>query len=240
MLQIETFDARAGGNVIYKALAHPLAAERIADLSSRLLAPLAIYDADNLAEPLFALHPSVPRPASLFVHDTSLIGRPRAGAEACPITELPRSGARTVLIAAFDAGRAAARINHLLPPGAELLTLDEIRLPPGLLTNRARYLDKLNFATNFAFFREPGWTFHPPDLRQLLGRLRRSRDPHVVAPVRRGWRGTGYLGTGDPARTQLVFRSIAARCAPASICPNSPASCSFTWWAAPGTMWSNT
>ena len=29
MLQIQTFDARAGGNVIYKALAHPLAAEPV-------------------------------------------------------------------------------------------------------------------------------------------------------------------------------------------------------------------
>ena len=29
MLQIQTFDQRAGGNVLYKALAHPLAAEAI-------------------------------------------------------------------------------------------------------------------------------------------------------------------------------------------------------------------
>ena len=29
MLRIQTFDAKAGGNVIYKALAHPLAAEAI-------------------------------------------------------------------------------------------------------------------------------------------------------------------------------------------------------------------
>jgi hypothetical protein len=29
-----------------------------------------------------------------------------------------------------------------------------VRLPEGLLTNRSRYLDKLNFATNFAFFRD--------------------------------------------------------------------------------------
>ena len=29
-----------------------------------------------------------------------------------------------------------------------------LRLPDDLLTNRARYLDKLNFATNFAFFRD--------------------------------------------------------------------------------------
>ena len=30
MLQIQTFDQRQGGNVLYKALAHPLAAEGIA------------------------------------------------------------------------------------------------------------------------------------------------------------------------------------------------------------------
>ncbi len=29
MLNIQTFDAQAGGNVIYKALAHPLAGEAI-------------------------------------------------------------------------------------------------------------------------------------------------------------------------------------------------------------------
>ena len=46
-----------------------------------------------------------------------------------PLTELPDSGARIVLIAAFDAGRIAARIAHLLPPGAEVVTLDEVRLP---------------------------------------------------------------------------------------------------------------
>ena len=35
-----------------------------------------------------------------------------------------------------------------------LLTLDDVRLPESLLTSRSRYLDKLNFATNFAFFRD--------------------------------------------------------------------------------------
>ena len=50
--------------------------------------------------------------------------------------------------------RIAARIAHLLPPGAEVVTLDAVKLPDALLTNRARYLDKLNFATNFVFFRD--------------------------------------------------------------------------------------
>ena len=35
-----------------------------------------------------------------------------------------------------------------------MVTLDEVKLPDALLTNRARYLDKLNFATNFVFFRD--------------------------------------------------------------------------------------
>ena len=35
MLDIKTFDARQGGNVLYKAFAHPLAAEAIARLAGR-------------------------------------------------------------------------------------------------------------------------------------------------------------------------------------------------------------
>jgi len=151
MLQIQTFDARAGGNVIYKALAHPLAAESISRLYARLDGPVALYDPDGLAEALIALYPA--EIDSLFVHDVELAGRTRAGLAARPLTELPSSGARTVLVAAFDAARIVARIAPLLPPGASVLTLDEIRLPEAMLS-AGRYLDKLNFATNFAFFRD--------------------------------------------------------------------------------------
>ena len=45
-------------------------------------------------------------------------------------------------------------IAHMLPAGATVLTLDDIRLPDGCSRSAARYLDKLNFATNFAFFRD--------------------------------------------------------------------------------------
>jgi hypothetical protein len=156
MLHIQTFDNRAGGNVLYKALAHPLAAEAIARLYARLerSAPVALYDPDGIAEALFALYPNTAQLAGLYVHDVTLIGTERAGLLARALTDLPRSEARIVLIAAFDAARIVARIQHLLPPGAEVVTLDEAKLPVELLTNRARYLDKLNFATNFAFFRD--------------------------------------------------------------------------------------
>ncbi|HEX2941506.1 MAG TPA: hypothetical protein VHO91_10695 [Rhodopila sp.] len=152
MLQIQTFDARSGGNVIYKALAHPLAAEAIAELYEQCEAPVALYDPDNIADALAALYPTTFD--SLFVHDTAAVGQMRAGLTARPLTQLPASGARTVLIAAFDAARIEARIAHMLPTGARLLTLDAARLPDAMLSNRGKYLDKLNFATNFAFFRD--------------------------------------------------------------------------------------
>lgn len=152
MLQIQTFDARAGGNVIYKALAHPLAAEAVARLYAAMPQPVALYDPEGLGDALLALHPTVIE--SVFVHDVALVGQRRAGRVALPLTDLPDTGARTVLIAAFDAARTAARIAHMVPPGATVVTLDEMRLPEAMLSNRARYLDKLNFATNFAFFRD--------------------------------------------------------------------------------------
>jgi hypothetical protein len=82
------------------------------------------------------------------------VGRRSGGLTAQPLTDLPHSRADHVLIAAFDAKRLAARINPLLPPGAALLTLDGARLPAARLTNPARYLDPVNFATNFVFFRD--------------------------------------------------------------------------------------
>jgi hypothetical protein len=154
MLNINTFDARAGGNVLYKALAHPLAADGISRLYGRLVGPVALYDPDGIAEALLALHPDLPGLCGLFAHDVTEVGASRAGLTVRALTELPGSGAATVLIAAFDAGRVAARIRAMLPAGSAVLTLDEARLPEAMLTNRARYLDRMNFATNFAFFRD--------------------------------------------------------------------------------------
>ena len=152
MLRIQTFDARAGGNVIYKALAHPLAAEAIARLYDRLQGPVALYDPDGIADALIAMYPGPFQ--RLFVHDTAMVGESRGGLTAEPLTQIGTSGAGTILVAAFDAARIVARIAHMLPPGAVVLTLDDVRLPDEMLTVRNRYLDKLNFATNFAFFRD--------------------------------------------------------------------------------------
>jgi hypothetical protein len=152
MLNIRTFDAQAGGNVIYKALTHPLACEAIARLFAGMSGPVAIYDPEGFAETLLALYPH-PIDA-VFVQDVARIGAAVAGMTARPLTDLPSTRVGTLLIAAFDAARIVARIAPRLPEGARVVTLDAARLPGEMLSAAGRYLDKLNFATNFAFFRD--------------------------------------------------------------------------------------
>jgi hypothetical protein len=157
MLDIQTFDALKGGNVLYKALAHPLAAEAIGRLAVRLAeaGPVALFDPEAVAAPLLTMYPALPV-ESLFVQDVQAVGRERAGLVARPMTALAGSGARTVLVAGFDAGRTVALLRGLLPERMAVLSLDEARLPETHLTNARRYLDPLNFAMNFAFFRDEG------------------------------------------------------------------------------------
>jgi hypothetical protein len=152
MLDIETFDNLRGGNVAYKALSHPLAAAALQQLAADA-GLVAIYDPDGIAGPLLALCPDFDV-AGVYVHDTLAVDRPRGAHIARALTELPDARAESVLIAAFDAKRAAARIAALVPKGAKVLTLDAAKLPDALLTSKTRYLDGLNFATNFVFFRD--------------------------------------------------------------------------------------
>jgi hypothetical protein len=154
MLDIETFDNARGGNVAYKALAHPLAARALAALAARA-GSVAVFDPDGIAGPLLSLCPGLDV-EGVYVQDTLALGQVRGGHIARALTDLPHARAETVLIAAFDAGRIAGRMHRFLPQGAELLTLDEARLPSSWLTEPRRYLDAKNFATNFVFFRDDG------------------------------------------------------------------------------------
>jgi hypothetical protein len=157
MLDIETFDNSRGGNVAYKALAHPVAADRLARLAALLnqRGPVAIYDPDGMAPTLLALSPHF-NVEGVYVHDSRIAGHLRGKHLARPLTDLPSAPVNTVLIAGFDAARLTARITPLLPTGASALTLDCVKLPANWLTKADRYLDALNFATNFVFYRDDG------------------------------------------------------------------------------------
>jgi hypothetical protein len=155
MLDIETFDNLRGGNVAYKALAHPMAAEALARIAATLnrAGRVSIYDPDGIAAMLLALAPAI-EVEGIYVHDSMVVGQKRGVHTARALIDLPAARVATVMIAAFDASRLAARIRPLLPAGAAVSTLDDAKLPAHMITNPTRYLSAVNFATNFAFFRD--------------------------------------------------------------------------------------
>ena len=155
-LKIETFSNARGGNAFFKAVTHPLAARAAPALLARLGGGrVAVYDPEGWADALAQLYGlSDLKIAGLFVQDVTAIGAKVLGHAAQPVTALKDSGADIVFVAAFESERLVAHIRHLLPPGSRVESLDALRLPDDLLTNRARYLDPINFATNFVFFRD--------------------------------------------------------------------------------------
>src|SRR5216683_2984098 len=161
-LRIDTFDNARGGNALYKALTHPHAARPGRALVAALVArpPTAIVDpfggAAGFAE-IFGL--AGVEVDGIYVQDIARIGTTVLGRPAAPVTELAGGRARSVLVASFDADRLVAQLQPCLPTEAEVLSLDAMRLPEERLTNRRRYLDPLNFATNFVLFRDNG-TLH--------------------------------------------------------------------------------
>jgi hypothetical protein len=156
-LKIETFSNITGSSALFKALGHPLARPGIARLIERLAAKsaVALYDPNGFAATLAELADlSAVRFAGAYVQDATQIGRDVGGLKAEPVTALAGADVGAVLVAAFDAERAVSHIRHLVPAGAEVLSLDSARLPSSMLTNPRVYLDPLNFATNLVFFRD--------------------------------------------------------------------------------------
>jgi len=156
-LKIETFSSLKGGNSFFKAVTHPETAAPAAALLRRLAGAraVAVYDPLGFATGFAALRDlgevSI---TGVYVQAVTDLGFERLGHGTLPVTELAGSGADLVFVAAFDAERLVQQVAHLLPAGAEVVTLDVLRLDPSLLTNPRHYLDPLNFATNFAFFRD--------------------------------------------------------------------------------------
>ncbi|WP_119459129.1 hypothetical protein [Rhodospirillaceae bacterium SYSU D60014] len=157
-LRIETFSNVTGGNSFFKAVTHPLAARSADMLLQRLAAAgrVAVYDPLGLLEGLAEFYDlSSIDVAGVFVQNVEGLGRSILGRPTQPVTDLPAlKGLDSLLVVAFDAQRPIDQIRHLIPAGTDLISLDEMRLPDALLTNRRRYLDPLNFATNIAFFRD--------------------------------------------------------------------------------------
>jgi hypothetical protein len=156
-IAIETFSNVTGGTSFFKAAGHPMAAAKaralVADLARS--ASVAIYDPLGYANAFAALHDcSRLSIGGSFVQDVSKIGKPVLGRPAAPVTDLAGSDADALLVVTFDTDRLEQQVRHLIPSGMRVVSLDAMRLDDSMLTNRRRYLDPLNFATNFAFFRD--------------------------------------------------------------------------------------
>jgi hypothetical protein len=161
-LRIDTFDNVRGGNTLYKALTHPHAAAQGQAIVETLArgGPTAIVDPNGafagFAEIYGLRGVDI---AGVYVQDVARLGGAVLGRRVRPLGELAQCDAASVLVAAFDAERLTAQLEPLLPHGAAAISLDAMRIAGERLTNRRSYLDPLNFATNFAFFRDTG-TLH--------------------------------------------------------------------------------
>ncbi|MFT8522466.1 hypothetical protein [Gluconobacter oxydans] len=153
MLDIRTFGPQ-GGNVLYKALAHPLAAEALVRMEAEFAGrTLAVYDPDDAARTLAALYPGL-KPACVYVHDTERVGQPDGfGGTLRALVDLPSTEADAILALSFEDAKMRTRLKGL-QNSRDLYTLAPARLADEMLVAGRPYLDKLNFATNFAFFRE--------------------------------------------------------------------------------------
>jgi hypothetical protein len=156
-LNIETFRNDIGGSAVYKALAHPLAAEPAKALVAKLSrsGPVAIYDPEGLLHAFETFHPlDGVSLTGVFVQNVELVAREFRGQPARPVTELCGSRCHALLVAAFDEKKALGPIRHLVPADAEIYSFAGLKLPKELETDPARTLSPLNFATNFVFFRD--------------------------------------------------------------------------------------
>lgn len=156
-LKIKTFSNVTGGSSFFKALGHPVTAEKMPALLAKLAAhrAVAFYDPLGHAEDVASFYDfSKVAVGHLFVQNIEQAGTEILGLKARPVTEIGASGVDAVFIAAFDSTRLHDHVRHLMPAGAAVYSLDDVRLPDEMLTNKRAYLDNLNFATNKAFFRE--------------------------------------------------------------------------------------
>lgn len=154
-----------GGSTLFKALGHPKVAAAGHALVAKLraLGRIAVYDPEPepAAAHLDAFYGlSDCAIAGIFVQRMEDVGTRRLERAAQPVTEMAAlDELDAILITAFDAGHHIRQISALMGRDLPILTLDEMRLPESWLSNPRRYLDPLNFATNFALIRDSGGRF---------------------------------------------------------------------------------
>jgi hypothetical protein len=157
-LWLETFNNQtAQGNALFKALGHPIAAKRVPALLKRLRrgGPVAVFDPYDQFDSFAAYYDLAGIELSArYVQRAEDLTHHRGTLPALPVGALRQAGCRTLLVAAFDHERALQSCQPFLADDVAIESFDALRLPARLISNRRRYLDPLNFATNFCLFRD--------------------------------------------------------------------------------------
>jgi hypothetical protein len=151
-LNIATFNNKTGPSILFKALGHPLTAKKLNALLKELekFKSVAIYDPNGNYPTFSSLYDlSAIAIERIYVQDVEDITSTKS-----PISNLKTANHDAVLILSYDSSRLGHQINHLVPEQTKIFSLDDARLEDSFLSNKNSYLDKLNFATNFAFFRD--------------------------------------------------------------------------------------
>src|SRR5271170_5642312 len=110
-LHISTFSNQSGGSAFYKAVTHPLAADKARHLVVHLqkAGPVAIYDPSNQLGDFAEFFPLAEiEIAGLFVQDVDQIGRVFRNHAAQPVTALKDCPCRAILVAAFEGEKLVA------------------------------------------------------------------------------------------------------------------------------------
>jgi len=89
--------------------------------------PVAIYDPYGFASAVAEIYDlSGLDVAAVYVQDIGDLGKTVLGQATQPVTALRDVAVRHVFVAAYDAGRLIENIAHLVPAGAEVVSLDDV------------------------------------------------------------------------------------------------------------------
>ena len=159
-LSVKTFlhgPHKEQGQVLFKALGHPLTVQKSRALVKNLsqYKRIALYDPDGIASTFDAYYDLQKLPITGCYVQNIDDTQPRWKGSATRLVDtMPHAEVDAVFATVFDSQRRLANLSFLFPKNARLFTLDDIRLDTEMLTNPKNYLDPLNFATNFAFLRD--------------------------------------------------------------------------------------
>ena len=154
---LRTFDNQTGRNVFYRAAIHPMTAPLTARMIDTVAKAdsVAVYDPAGYFTDLAAMHDLGGwKIEGVYVQRIEEVGQDRAGFTARPLTEIADSTASLIFVADFDSERLLSRLGPYRPTATASESLDAIKLGPEWLTHPDRYLEPLNFVSDFLLFRD--------------------------------------------------------------------------------------